>query len=1194
MKNNIILLVLLLVNLTAFAQFTEQLIMPTIQAPNYTLTEDIDEDSDIDVVVCTSINENTIIWFENDGVGNFEDFHVLSTDRDGFSALYMEDMNGDELKDLVAISKDGRKVVWFENRKNGNFGLQNTIVKDIQEPENISFADVDNDGDKDVFLFSNLDRNVAFVVNDGMGHFGELQIVDDYFIRPIFGGTADFNGDGKIDIVITEGYGPLFWYENLGNHLFNEKQVVGNENEDNISKVKPADLDKDGDMDLVAISSDSTLVLYENNGVGEFETHTIVSESTKNLWEINISDINDDGWLDILFSSDNEIPRIFYFVNDVSGVYQHQQTLLPDSYCPSIISMADIDGDNRLDLVYVNQGKSRIDWHSQQPDNSFGDWQTIGNHCDVIKDVFSADFNGDSRPDLAFCEITFTFPEYTLEGRFSWLVNKENNSFEEQKIIADNNDGFRNLTGGDFDLDGDIDLASGSYKGIITWWKNDGMGNFEEQAQIDSLESQIEDEEISNDLQAVDLNKDGYLDMVANTPTSGDLYWYTNMGNATFSPRKVIDENLEGTGELHIADINGDGQEDIIYAPNEQNHIYLYQYNNDNTFTKQSILSKDREIRALEVEDFDMDGFKDIVVSHEKNSSSSITIVEWHKNDGYGQFGLGNVFGEQFYLRTNHIELADLDGDSDNDLIIDNESLLGVRDSVYVFINQGDNHFTKFDLNGQFNNKISAFIDVADLDGDATFEILHVNYKTMTVYGDFDNFGVIRGKAFFDQNENGLYEEGEVGFQNIPISLNPLGLQTYSNENGSFYFSVASGDYQLTSEMGTLWELTTPPSYAFSIANGETTEPYLFGFKPTRILPRVETHTNSSPTRCNAEATYWLNYSNTGTTVANGKITLEMDELMMYESADPAPSMIEGTQLIWNIADLYPNQKGQIQLQFQMPNETHLGKTLKTQATVQLFNKNQELVYFQTNHYNSEVRCAYDPNDKLVRSSILGQSQFAPLGDELLYTIRFQNTGNDVAFHVRIEDVLDKKLDWTTFHPITASHDYRTTFDKETGLVVFYFDDIMLLDSTTNEPESHGFVMFGISPLSNLAVETEIDNTASIFFDYNPPIITNTIVVSMIEEQKGTNFEGSNSKHPYLIEVSPNPFSVYSTIEVMGLPQGNYQLQVMDILGRKVRELKVEDRKTYLERGGLESGLYLIQILEENGRILGNGKVLVE
>ena len=85
-------------------------------------------------------------------------------------------------------------------------------------------------------------------------------------------------------------------------------------------------------------------------------------------------------------------------------------------------------------------------------------------------------------------------------------------------------------------------------------------------------------------------------------------------------------------------------------------------------------------------------------------------------------------------------------------------------------------------------------------------------------------------------------------------------------------------------------------------------------------------------------------------------------------------------------------------------------------------------------------------------------SNYTLLEESIEYTIRFQNTGNDTAFTVVLRDTLDKHLDWTTFKPILASHPYETFLYKD-GAVEFSFKEILLPDSTTNEPLSHGFVL---------------------------------------------------------------------------------------------------------------------------------------
>src|SRR5690606_17103611 len=110
----------------------------------------------------------------------------------------------------------------------------------------------------------------------------------------------------------------------------------------------------------------------------------------------------------------------------------------------------------------------------------------------------------------------------------------------------------------------------------------------------------------------------------------------------------------------------------------------------------------------------------------------------------------------------------------------------------------------------------------------------------------------------------------------------------------------------------------------------------------------------------------------------------------------------------------------------------------------------------------------------------------------LHYKIRFQNTGTYYAENVAILDTLSEHLDPATIHGVIASHDYRIDF-LHNKYLVFYFDNIFLPDSFTNEAASHGYVSFFIKQRPQLPHGTVIDNSAAIYFDYNEPIITNTV-----------------------------------------------------------------------------------------------------
>ncbi|MEL6142904.1 MAG: T9SS type A sorting domain-containing protein, partial [Bacteroidota bacterium] len=161
--------------------------------------------------------------------------------------------------------------------------------------------------------------------------------------------------------------------------------------------------------------------------------------------------------------------------------------------------------------------------------------------------------------------------------------------------------------------------------------------------------------------------------------------------------------------------------------------------------------------------------------------------------------------------------------------------------------------------------------------------------------------------------------------------------------------------------------------------------------------------------------------------------------------------------------------------------------------------------------YFEVLSCAIDPNDKQVLPARRepSNSNFTRFDETLLYTIRFQNTGTDTAFTVRIEDQLSPELDHSTFRPIAASHPYRVSI-YDGGLVEFVFENIMLPDSNINESLSHGFVTFEIDFHPGVADFTRVENTAAIFFDFNSPVITNTVtntaVAFLDQDQDGYFF----------------------------------------------------------------------------------------
>ena len=134
--------------------------------------------------------------------------------------------------------------------------------------------------------------------------------------------------------------------------------------------------------------------------------------------------------------------------------------------------------------------------------------------------------------------------------------------------------------------------------------------------------------------------------------------------------------------------------------------------------------------------------------------------------------------------------------------------------------------------------------------------------------------------------------------------------------------------------------------------------------------------------------------------------------------------------------------------------------------------------------YNSSCSC--DPNFKTVYPLGCGTKQ-AIGNEELTYTVHFGNIGSGPAANIRIEDQLDTDLDWASFVLVGASHTISSTLIDGNGLMIVEFNGINLA------PQANGWFKYKMSPLANVSNLTTVSNEASIYFDNNPAVVTNTV-----------------------------------------------------------------------------------------------------
>lgn len=353
------------------------------------------------------------------------------------------------------------------------------------------------------------------------------------------------------------------------------------------NSIVSADLDNDGDNDIIITGgSNHQLKWIENtDGIGDFNlTHVTEENNFVSYWDIALTDINGDNDVDILvITSQTDYGTAATYENtDGMGNFEYFSTSMAGSGYLSTIAVADIDGDNYNDWVSSksNYPSNKISWFKNDG---------IGNVTEhIIDDTFHSyvssiqvvDIDNDGDVDL----VGFV----SLNGQIHWHENTDGlGSFIKHNITINSNlNYYSKLIAKDLDNDGDIDIII-AYDNILSWYKNDGQGNFDSEIIINAENNS------KRNILVVDLDSDGHLDIVS-TGNDNSIYFYKNDGQRSFTSEVIIDNLHRTNSPLFTIDINGDNRIDIISSSSENGKIAWYENTwelsvKGNTLTKFSI-----------------------------------------------------------------------------------------------------------------------------------------------------------------------------------------------------------------------------------------------------------------------------------------------------------------------------------------------------------------------------------------------------------------------------------------------------------------------------------------------------------------------------------------------------------------------------------------------------------------------------
>lgn len=241
-------------------------------------------------------------------------------------------------------------------------------------------------------------------------------------------------------------------------------------------------------------------------------------------------------------------------------------------------------------------------------------------------------------------------------------------------------------------------------------------------------------------------------------------------------------------------------------------------------------------------------------------------------------------------------------------------------------------------------------------------------------------------------------------------------------------------------------------------------------------------------------------------------------------------------------------------------------------------------VNYSTTDYNannntftliSDVVNSYDPND--ITESHGGNivfDGFTSTDEFLYYTIRFQNLGTAEAIDIKVDNTLSSLLDTSTFKMVSSSHNY--VVNKLNNQLTFTMNGINLPAQVQNDLGSNGFLVYKIKPLAGYAVGTIIPNTAEIYFDFNPAVITNTFNTEFVQSALTVN-----EFYELNYTIYPNP--VKNELFISSAVKTNLSIELYNVLGEQVLVHTNSDLRNTLKLkvSHLNSGIYFLKISDE-------------
>ena len=537
------------------------------------------------------------------------------------------------------------------------------------------------------------------------------------------------------------------------------------------------------------------------------------------------------------------------------------------------------------------------------------------------------------------------------------------------------------------------------------------------------------------------------------------------------------------------------------------------------------------------------------------------------------------------------------------------------NDTVALYVNFGDGSDTFFYVNASTGT--SSYFN-AFFSHTYTLPGTYAPYALATAYGGLTSSGSafpltlsnscaqLQGKLYMDANSNCVPDAGEVGIAYAPIwvvnAATPTDTMwgTFTDDTGYYSLGLPPGTYSVIGNnaayYGAYWwggyggsgvTTTTCPAggiYTITVAPSTSyTENFAFACTPTDTFDVLAgawgNFVRGDTSLLGVEVSNWWRYWDYTCTSLSSTFTLTIDPHLHYAGVryGPAPTSVSGGTLTWDYTSGsdYFNFYGEVAVY--CDTTTTIGETLCNT----LYATPTALIDPDLAN-NTITRCdpvlaSWDPNELAVSPQGTGATGYIVNETALSYNIRFQNTGTAPANNITVNDTLSTNIDMNTLHVLKSSAPVEIYVTD--NVVKFKFSNINLPDSAANPNGSIGNVVFGVLPKPGLSPGTPIPNRASIYFDYNAPVITNSVLNTI------NNTLSVKTVTPLITAtVYPNPADnlVYAKTD----DKSDFTMTMIDLLGRTLATAQSTNGSAVINTQAATEGLYVVRITDLKGNEL--------